>query len=125
MQRMLHAGCVQLGSWYERPARGVPLDAEELLHGLRRLQVVDVAALEKNLSSGLLLRRLSFVVRLGRLRSGVDKASGSLVVVRWLSEEVELVPMFYEVLPLAQCTSSFAPRHFRNAREGVALGARP
>ena len=47
------------------------------------------------------------------------------MVARWLSEEVQLVPMFNEVLPLAQHTCSFAPRLFRNAREGVALGARP
>ena len=33
--------------------------------------------------------------------------------------------MFNEVLPLAQHTCSFAPRLFLNAREGVALGARP
>ena len=59
---MLDAGCVQLGSWYERPARGVPLDAEERVYGLRRLQVVDVAVLEKILLSGALLRRVTFVV---------------------------------------------------------------
>ena len=47
------------------------------------------------------------------------------MVALWLSEEVQLVPMFNEVLPLAQHTCSFAPRLFRNAREGVALGARP
>ena len=47
------------------------------------------------------------------------------MVARWLSEAVQLVPMFNEVLPLAQHTCSFAPRLFRNAREGVALGARP
>ena len=46
------------------------------------------------------------------------------MVARWLSEEVQLVPMFNEVLPLAQHTCSFAPRLFRNARERVALGAR-
>ena len=33
--------------------------------------------------------------------------------------------MFNEVFPLAQHTCSFAPRLFWNAREGVALGARP
>ena len=47
MQRMLHAGCVQLVSWYERPPSCVPLDAEERTNGLRRLQVVDAAVLEK------------------------------------------------------------------------------
>ena len=47
------------------------------------------------------------------------------MVARWLSEEVQLVPMFNEVLPLAQHTCSFAARLFRNAREGVALGTRP
>ena len=34
-------------------------------------------------------------------------------------------PMFNEVLPLAQHTCNLAPRLFWNAREGVALGARP
>ena len=47
------------------------------------------------------------------------------MVARRLSEEVQLVPMFNEVLPLAQHTCSFAPRLLPNAREGVALGARP
>ena len=63
--------------------------------------------------------------RLTRLRSAADRASGSLVVARWLSEEVQLVPMFKEVLPLSQHACSFARRLFRNAREGVARGARP
>ena len=62
MLRVLHAGCVQLGSWYERPASGVPLDAEERVHGLRRLQIVDIAVLEKRLLSGVLLRRVAFVL---------------------------------------------------------------
>ena len=62
MQRMLHAGCVQLVSWYERPARCVPLDAEERVNGLRRLQVVNAAVLEKELLSGVLLQRVTFVV---------------------------------------------------------------
>ena len=119
----MDAGCVQLGSWYERPARGVPLDVEERVYGLRRLQVVDVAVLEKKLLSGLVLWRLTFFVSV--FVSAADRGSVSLVVARWLCEEVELVPMFNEVLALAQCTCSFAPRHFRNAREGVALGARP
>ena len=43
--------------------RSVPLDAEELVNGLRRLQVVDAAVLEKELLSGVLLRRVTFVVR--------------------------------------------------------------
>ena len=60
---MLHAGSVQLVSWYERPARCVPLDAEELVNGLRRLQVVGAAVVEKELMSGVLLRRVTFVVR--------------------------------------------------------------
>ena len=34
-------------------------------------------------------------------------------------------PMLNDVLPLAQHTCSFAPRLFWNAREGVALGAKP
>ena len=59
---MLHAGCVQLGGWYERPPRGVALDAEQRVHGLQRLQVVDVAALEKRLLSDVLLPRVTFVV---------------------------------------------------------------
>ena len=62
---------------------------------------------------------------LGRLWRAADRARGSLQVARWLSEEVQLVPMFNEFLPLAQHTCSFAPTLFRNAREGVALGARP
>ena len=47
------------------------------------------------------------------------------MVARWLSEEIQLVPMFDEVLPLAQHTRSFPPRLFLYSREGVALGARP
>ena len=62
MQRMLHAGCVQLVCWYERPARCVPLDVEERVDGLRRLQVVNAAVLEKELLFGVLVQRLSFVV---------------------------------------------------------------
>jgi len=52
MLRVLHAGCVQLGSWYERPTQGVPLDLEQCIHGFRRLQVVDVAVLDKIWLSG-------------------------------------------------------------------------
>ena len=59
---MLHAGCVQLVSWYERPARCVPLDVEERVDGLWRLQVVNAAVLEKECLSGVLLQRVSFVV---------------------------------------------------------------
>ena len=43
MQRMLHAGCVQLVSWYERPARCVPLDAEERVNGLPVRSAVEYA----------------------------------------------------------------------------------
>ena len=59
---MLHAGCVQLGSRYEGPARGVPLDAEERVYGLWRLQIMNAAVLEKELLSGLLLQRVTSVV---------------------------------------------------------------
>ena len=59
---MLHAGCMQLVSWYERPARCVPFDTEERVNGFRRLQVVNAAVLEKELLSGVLLQRVSFVV---------------------------------------------------------------
>ena len=62
MQRMLHAGCAQLVNWYERPARCVPFDAEERVNGLRRLQVVNAAVLEKELLSGVLLQRVTFLV---------------------------------------------------------------
>ena len=63
--------------------------------------------------------------RLSKLRSAAEKASGSLVVARWLSEEIQLVPVLDEVLPLAQHTRSFPPRLFLYSREGVTLGARP
>ena len=53
---------MQLVSWYERPARCVPLDVEELVDGLRRLQIVNAAVLEKELLFGVLVQRLSFVV---------------------------------------------------------------
>ena len=53
--RVLHAGCVQLDSWYERPTGGVTLDVEERIHGFRRLQVVDVAMLDKIWLSGVFL----------------------------------------------------------------------
>ena len=52
MLRVLHAGRVQLGSWYERPTQGVPLDLEERIHGFWRLLVVDVAVLDKIWLSG-------------------------------------------------------------------------
>ena len=52
MLRVLHAGCVQLDSWYERPTQGVPLYVEERIDGFRRLQVVHVAVLEKIWFSG-------------------------------------------------------------------------
>ena len=58
---MLHAGCVQLVRWYEKPARCVPLDVEERVNGLQRPQAVNAAVLEKELLSGVLLRRVSFV----------------------------------------------------------------
>ena len=32
MHRVLHAGRVQLGDWYERPALGVPIHVEQRLH---------------------------------------------------------------------------------------------
>ena len=50
--RVLHAGGVQLDSWYERPTGGVTLDIEERMHGFRSLQVVDVAMLDKIWLSG-------------------------------------------------------------------------
>jgi len=59
---MLHAGCVQFGSWDERPARGVPLDLEERVHGLWRLQVVDTAMLEQSMLASVFLRRVACVV---------------------------------------------------------------
>ena len=59
---MLHAGRVQIVSWYERPARCLQLDAEERVNGLRRLQVMNAAVLEKELLSGVLLRRVTFVL---------------------------------------------------------------
>ena len=59
---MLHGRCVQFLDWYERPARCVPLDVEELVDGLRRLQIVNAAVLEKEWLSGVLRQRLSFAV---------------------------------------------------------------
>ena len=120
---------MELSNWNERPARRVPLNAEERVHELWGLQVVDVAVLQERSSSGILLvprflfactvcieaRRIPCdrLLRATRLRSAGGR----------LSEEVQLVPMFNEVLPLAEDARSFAPRHFRNACEGVALGA--
>ena len=120
------AGCAQLVSWYERPARCVPLDVEERVSGLRRLQIVNAVVFERKLLSGvlLLLQLLPLVVsvcgsvrgRINGQRSAADRTSLSLVVARRLSEEVQLVPVLNEVLPLAQHTCSFAPRLFWNAR---------
>ena len=45
--RVLHAGSVQLFNWNERPTGGVTLDLQERMHGFRRLQIVNVAMLDK------------------------------------------------------------------------------
>ena len=75
MQRMLHTGCVQFGSWYKRPASGVPLDVKERINGLRSLQVVNIAMLEKRSSCIVCLRRLTFVVSVLR-QAGLNRQAG-------------------------------------------------
>ena len=61
IKRMLHAGCMELVSWHEWPTRCVPLDIEERVDGLPRLQVVSVAVLQEDELSGGLLQRRSFI----------------------------------------------------------------
>ena len=92
-----------------------------------------IVVLEKAMPSGVLLGRAAFVAnvvggatqRPGRLRSAADRYSGRFPVVRRLCEQIQLVPMFNEIFPLAQCTSSLAPGHFGRPREGVAFRAGP
>ena len=133
MLRVLHAGCVQLGSWYEWPTVSVPLDLEERIDAFGRLQVVDVAVLEKIWFSGGFLCHRTFVVcvfgrtarRIGRLSSHANMKGPRLLLDLWLAKQVQLVPMLNPVFALAAHTSGLATRYFRHAREGVALSARP
>ena len=72
---MLYAGRVQLRKWDQRSAPGVALYIQESMHGLRRLQVVDVPVLEERLRSGAFFLRLLIVsTAMGRLRRAVRGA---------------------------------------------------
>ena len=48
-----------------------------------------------------------------------------LLLVLWLSKKIHLVSIFNPGFARAEHTSSLATRHFRYARKGVALSARP